>query len=101
MPGQDVEDGRTGASLIDDLSQLLLGRIALDRVIDTDRLEAIADLVRQTKDALQVDITFDAAFHRMKGDAPRRGDIRDARSEARRKRVQHPFDRSGCIVLAA
>jgi len=27
MPGQDVEDGRTGAGLIDDLSQLLLGRI--------------------------------------------------------------------------
>ena len=101
MPGQDVEDGRTGAGLIDDLSQLLLGRIAFDPVIDTDRLEAIADLVGQTKDALQIDIALDIAFHRMKCDAASRGDIRDARGEARGKRMQHPFDRRGCIVLAA
>ena len=72
MAGQDVEYGRTAAGLIDDLSQLLLGRIAFHHVIDTDRLEAIPDLVRQAEDALQIDIAFDAAFHRMKGDAARR-----------------------------
>ena len=53
-------------------------RIETAEEVDPDRLKAVANLVRQAKDALQVDISLDGTFHFVKGDPAGGGDIRDA-----------------------
>src|SRR5258708_37388604 len=76
--GEDVAHSRTGLRLPDNLGNLLGRCVGLDPEADPDRREAVADLVRQAEDALQVNVALDGTLHRHQGDATRSGDGRDA-----------------------
>ena len=65
-----------------------------DREVDADPLVAVAHLVGQAQDALQVDVAFDLRFHRCQGHAARRGDVGDAGGDAAGQAVQEEFDRA-------
>src|SRR4051812_34718713 len=57
--GEDVEHRGAGPRLLDDGPQLLGRGIALDVEADADLLEAVAHLVVETQDPVEVDVTFD------------------------------------------
>src|SRR6185312_6900081 len=57
--GEAVEHGRAGFRLHDDFFELLGRSVAFDREGNFDALVAVANLVRETEDAAQIDIAFD------------------------------------------
>src|SRR5437867_13391933 len=61
--GEDVEHRGARARLPDDLTQLLVRRVALDREAGADGVEAVADFARQAEDAAQIHVAFDEGGH--------------------------------------
>jgi len=76
-----------------DLLELVGLRVAGDVEGDADRLEPVTHLVREAKDAAQIDVAFDRRLRLAELDAARGGDVGDAGCEAGCDRVQQPFDR--------
>src|SRR4029453_17560693 len=66
--GDHVEDGRAPLCTFDDLSQLLLRRVALDPERDTDLLEAVAVVVREAECTLQVHVSYERRLNFGTGD---------------------------------
>src|SRR5262245_43033240 len=98
---QDVENGRAGARLLDDLLQFLARRIAFDLEADRDVAIAVADFIRDAEDAPKVDIALDEGpdlgeLHPSGG-----GDISDPGGQTGRQCVQQPFDRRRRAICAA
>src|SRR4051794_38345334 len=79
--GHDVEDGRAGLRLLDDLAKLL-GVVAPELEADPDLLVAVADVVVEAEDPEQVDVALDGGLDLGEVDLPRRGDVGDAGGEA-------------------
>src|SRR6187402_2154878 len=56
---EHVEHGRAIARLLDDLTQLLFRGVSLDRELDANALVAVAHLIVDPKQTLQIDVAFD------------------------------------------
>ena len=98
--GDDVEHRRAGPRLFDDLAQLLGRGVALDLEVDADLLVAVADLVRQSEDAPQVDVTLDRRLDGGQLHAAGGGDVGDARRQTGCQTVEQDLDRGRPLVLA-
>src|SRR3954468_16280673 len=61
--GQDVEDRRAAAGLLDQLGELLGGGVALDGEVHPDLRVAVPDGVVEAEDAEQVDVALDGGLH--------------------------------------
>src|SRR5215208_6409788 len=79
--GQHIEHGRAGASLVDDLLELLTRRIAFDFESDADGLEAVPHLVRNAEDALKIDVALDERADLGQLHPAGSGDVSDAGRE--------------------
>ena len=97
--GDDVEDRGAIARLLDDLLQLLRGRIATNRKAHADRLKAVAHRVTQTEHALQINLAFDLAVTSVRS-TPRCRDARDARDQTRAECVEHQLHRRRPVIFA-
>src|ERR671910_350671 len=76
--GQDVVDGRPAAGLLDDLAKDGVGCVAFDREVDTHLAVAVAHVVRQSEDAVEVDVALDRRLDAVQVDAARGRDVGDA-----------------------
>ena len=68
--------------------QLFGGSVALDDKADPDVLEAVAHLVGQPEDALQIDVALECRGHLGEVYAAGRRDVGEPGREARRQRMQ-------------
>ncbi len=83
--------------LLHDRAQLLRF-VTPEHEADLDVLVAVADLVRQSEDAQQVDVTLDSRGDLREGDAAGCGDVGDACGEAGGEGVQYVLDRRRAVV---
>src|SRR6516225_4777838 len=97
--GDDVEYGRPLLRLGYQRLDVVLARIGANVEMNADGTEAIAHLVVDTEDALNVHIGLERRLDGVELDAAPLGDRGDARGEAARKTGQDEFDRSRGVVL--
>src|SRR5690242_16955493 len=96
--GQDVVDGRPAPGLLDQLRELLRGRVAVDREAHPDLPVSVPDAVVQPEDAQQVDVALDGRLDPVQGDAAGCGDVGQPRGEAGGDGVQQEFHRRDALV---
>src|SRR5215207_2241865 len=86
--GDHVVDGRALLGALDDLAQLLGGRVAGDAERDADALEAVARLIVDAERAAHVHVAGQRRLDRRELHLARRGDVDDRGCQARGQRVQ-------------
>src|SRR6185312_5918993 len=91
--GQHVVHGGPGHGLLHQLAQRLGRRVAAYPEADPDLAEAVADLVRQAEDPAQVDVALHPGLDRFQVDLADRGDVTQARGQARRQRREQELGR--------
>src|SRR5215510_2273739 len=97
--GDDVEYGGPLLRLGDQRLDVVLARIGANVEMNADSAEAIAHVVIDAEDALNVHVGFDRGLDRMELYAAPLGDRSNARREAARKTGEDEFDRSRSIVI--
>ena len=95
----DVVDGRALLRLGDQRLDVLPTRVGIDIVGDLDPLEAVADLVIDSEDALDIHVAFERRRHRLQLDIAILRDRRDSGGQAAREADQDIFDRRGSQIL--
>src|SRR5215218_22284 len=95
-----VEHGRTLRGTLDDLAQLLLGRVAREAEGDADSLEAVAVVVRQPERALHVHVALERRLDLGQVHSARGGDVHQRRRQAGGQRVQQVLRGIGAGIRA-
>src|SRR6185312_1087626 len=93
--GDDVEHGRSGLRLHDDLLESIGSSVTIDLEGNLDALVAVADVFRESENATQIDITLDRRLDFVELDSAHRRDIGDASGETRGECMQNPLRRCG------
>src|SRR5262249_49522612 len=91
---------RTCTRLFDDFPKLLFRCVTLDVEADADSLVAVADLVREAKNALEVDVSLDSRLNRREVHTPHCSDVADAGGDTRGEAVEEELDWRRPTVLA-
>src|SRR4051794_24927430 len=97
--GERVVDRGAAPGLLDETTQRLLVRVALDVEGDPDLLVPVADrAVGQAEDPEQIHVALDGRADLGQFHPPGRCDVGDARGEAGGDRVQQVLDRCGSVI---
>src|SRR5215510_6656080 len=97
--GDDVEYGRPFLRLGDQRLDVVLARIGANVEMNADSAEAIAHVVVDAEDALNVHVGLERGLDRMELYAASLGDRSNARRKAARKTGEDEFDGGRSIVL--
>src|SRR5262249_36948844 len=88
-----VEDGRALLRSIDELAQLLRGRVARDPKGDADALEPVAVLVREPERPLDVHVALERGLDLGEMDTASGGHVHERRRQTRGQRMQEELGR--------
>src|SRR5215471_15464678 len=97
--GDDVEYGRPPLRLSDQRLDVVLARVGANVEMNADSAKAIAYVVVDAEDALNVHVGLERGLDRMELYAAPLGDCSNARREAARKTGEDEFDGSRSVVL--
>lgn len=96
----DVEDKGACLGPVDNLTKLLVGRVAADLEACPDALEPVADSVVQSERSLDICIALKRRFDGRELDLPGGGDVDNRRGQARREGVEQVLSRIRAFVFA-